>query len=419
MLVRDPVWGDIALPDYMPRLLDTLQMQRLRRVRQLGLAYLVYPGAQHSRFEHSLGTAHAAGLILGAIGRAADPWAEAVRIAALLHDIAHAPFGHTFEDERPLFPRHDTLGRMQAALRGEVGQELRALPAGDGALAILRGEAGVPPWARDIVSGPLDADLLDYLRRDAYMTGIRQQYDDRVLQTLELLDGHLGVRLERHGRLRPDARSEILQLFRMRYLLTERVYLHHTKIAAGAMLAKAVELAVEQGLEAQSLLALVDDALLALLSGGGYGEEAGQLANAILRRQIYKRFVVVDRRAVGQERLEELRGRLAPPRALRSAEEEIARALGAEPADVVISCPPPPEFREMRVASALPDGVFPLDDPAVGDAEAGLLAERYRDLWSLDVFVAPHLRAKDPQAAADVLGLDIAPRGARACRDTL
>ena len=69
MLVRDPVWGDIELPDWTRSLLDTREMQRLRRVRQLGLAYLVYPGAQHSRFEHSLGTAHAARLILTAIGR--------------------------------------------------------------------------------------------------------------------------------------------------------------------------------------------------------------------------------------------------------------------------------------------------------------------------------------------------------------
>ncbi len=400
MLVRDPVWGDIVLPDALKSLLDAPEMQRLRRVRQLGLAYLVYPGAQHSRFEHSLGTAHAAGLILSAIDRLQDPWAGPVLVAALLHDIAHAPFGHTFEDERPLFPRHDTRERMRAALRGEIGHCLQSLPDGAEAVAVLLGDHGVPQWARDVVSGPVDADLLDYLRRDAYMTGIRQQYDDRVLQTFEVLDGRLGVRLERHGRLRPDARSEILQLFRMRYLLTERVYLHHTKIAAGAMLAKAVELASESGLAATSLLQMGDDALLDLLAKGDYGEEVKDLAAAVARRQIAKRALVLDRRQVGQQRLEELCLQLEQPGARRAAEAEIARASGGRPAQVVISCPPPPEFREMQVPTALPEGVYPLDRPPGGDVEVDLLEERYRDLWTIAVFAQGSLLPKAADAAA-------------------
>ena len=407
MLVRDPVWGDIDLPDDLESLLDTPEMQRLRRVRQLGLAYLVYPGAQHSRFEHSLGTAHAADLILASIGRDKDPWAGPVRIAALLHDIAHAPFGHTFEDERPLLPRHDTPARMREALGGEIGWRLRALPAGEKALAVLFGDVGVPLWAHDVVSGPLDADLLDYLRRDAYMTGIRQQYDDRVLRTLEVLDGRLGVRLERHGRLRPDARSEILQLFRMRYLLTERVYLHHTKIAAGAMLAKAIELASEAGLRPSSLLRLGDDALLDLLAKGDYGEDAGSLASAVASRRLQKRALVLDRRQVGQDRLEELRSQLEQPGSRRAVEAEIAAACGGQPWQVVISCPPPPEFREMRVPTALPEGIFPLDGPPGGDAEVQLLAERYRDLWTIAVFAEESHLAAAAEAAAGVFGVAV------------
>ncbi len=400
MLVRDPVWGDIELPDAVKALLDTRGMQRLRRVRQLGLAYLVYPGAQHSRFEHSLGTAHAAGLIMAAIGRARDPWADAVQIAALLHDIAHAPFGHTFEDERPLLPRHDTQERMESALAGEIGASLHGMQAGPEALSVLLGGSGVPQWAHDVVSGPLDADLLDYLRRDAYMTGIRQQYDDRVLQTLELLDGRLGVRLERHGRLRPDARSEILQLFRMRYLLTERVYLHHTKIAAGAMLAKAVELAVEAGLEPSSLFRLGDDALLDLLAQGDYGEEVRELADSVACRRLAKRALVFDRRQVGQRRLEELYLRFERPGARREAEAAIAQAARGRSAQVVISCPPPPEFREMEVPTALPEGIFALDRPPGGDAEVDILAERYRDLWTIAVFAQEELLPQAATAAA-------------------
>ncbi|MDA8345849.1 MAG: HD domain-containing protein [Thermaerobacter sp.] len=387
MLVRDPVWGDIAMPDWATSLLDSPEMQRLRRVRQLGLAYLVYPGAQHSRFEHSLGAAHTAGLMLSAIGRSQDDWADGVVAAALLHDIAHAPFGHTFEDERPLLPRHDTPQRMLRALSGQVGEELDALACGAQARSLLTGDLAAPTWARDIVAGSIDADLLDYLRRDAYFTGVRQTYDERVLQSLALLDGRLGVQLERHGRVRLDARSEVLQLFRMRYILTERVYLHHAKIAAGAMLAKAVELAALAGLEAQTIYALSDDALLSLLADGSWGPDAAALGERIAHRRLYKRALVAGRREIGEQRLSALHKQLAPAAMRREAEGEIARSAGLLPRDVVISCPPAPEFREMRVPTRLPEGIFPLDAPPGGDAETTLLWDRYRDLWQVSVFV--------------------------------
>ncbi len=396
MLIRDPVWGDIALPAWSAALLDTPEMQRLRRVRQLGLAYLVYPGAQHSRFEHSLGAAHAAGMMLEAVGRSRDEWADAVIAAALLHDIAHAPFGHTFEDERPILPRHDTVERMARALRGTVGEELAKLGCGDRAQAILTGVQDVPAWARDIVAGSVDADLLDYLRRDAYFTGVRQSYDERVLQSLALLDGRLGVQLARHGRIRLDARSEVLQLFRMRYILTERVYLHHTKIAAGAMLAKSVELAALQGLKPATLYVLSDDALLARLSGGGFGEDAMHLAQGVAQRRLLKRAFVAGRREIGEGRLAALYAQLSPADARRAAESEIARAAGLAARDVAISCPPAPEFREMRVPTSLPEGIYPLDAPPGGDAETALLRDRYRDLWQIGVFA--------PGAAAQVAG---------------
>ncbi len=405
MLIRDPVWGDIALPDTCAALLDTPEMQRLRRVRQLGLAYLVYPGAQHSRFEHSLGAAHAARLMLSAVGRSDDEWAETVQVAALLHDIAHAPFGHTFEDERPLLPRHDTPQRMARALSGALGEALGRLPFGDSVRALLTDAPDVPSWARDIVAGSVDADLLDYLRRDAYFTGVRQAYDERVLQSLSLLDGRLGVQLERHGRLRLDARSEVLQLFRMRYILTERVYLHHTKIAAGAMLAKAVELAALEGLAPHELYALTDDVLLSHLGSGRFGEDAAHLARAIANRQLYRRALVAGRREIGEQHLSDLYERLAPPAARREAEAEIARGAGLSPRDVTIACPSAPEFREMRVPTRLPEGIFPLDAPPGGDAETELLRDRYRDLWQVGVFAPSDGVERASKVARRLLGI--------------
>ena len=123
-ILRDPVHGDVPLTHEEMRVLDTVEMQRLRHVRQLGAAYLVYPGAQHSRFEHSVGTAHLAGRIAEAVNQLRDRQSGAqldgyddhalrvVRLAALVHDATHLPFGHNIEDQTGLLPRHDVPERF-------------------------------------------------------------------------------------------------------------------------------------------------------------------------------------------------------------------------------------------------------------------------------------------------------------------
>ncbi|MGE5673401.1 MAG: HD domain-containing protein, partial [Mycobacterium leprae] len=223
------------------RVLDTREMQRMRHIKQLGTTNLVYPGCVHTRFDHSLGalaTAHRMMESLRLAGFRLDKAdAELVRLAILIHDVTHIPYGHTFEDERQIFPRHDAGPRLDhflgpATELGRLLAELGVLPAVRG---ILTGHPPIP-WMGDIVSSTVDADLLDYLRRDAFFSGLRLDYDDRVLSYFELDDGHLLVNMVKHGLDRPAARTEILHLLRMRYMLTERVYLHHAKIAAGAMI---------------------------------------------------------------------------------------------------------------------------------------------------------------------------------------
>ena len=126
-VVRDPVHGDIGLTREELAILDTPEMQRLRGVRQLGTAYLVYPGAQHSRFEHSLGTMHLVQAMTDAINRnralapgeligIADDELRILRAAALVHDLTHIPFGHGIEDASGILARHDSAPRYAAAL---------------------------------------------------------------------------------------------------------------------------------------------------------------------------------------------------------------------------------------------------------------------------------------------------------------
>ncbi|NIM40100.1 MAG: hypothetical protein GTO74_02625, partial [Hydrogenophaga sp.] len=172
---------------------------------------------------------------------------------ALVHDVTHIPFGHTFEDERRLLERHDRSPARYQMLVGdsELGKRLQGSKAGRLALEVLRPGAELAPERRyvaEVVSGTICADLLDYLKRDNYFCGLSHEFDERLFHYFRVEDGRLALDLHRGGLLRRDALSEITNLLRIRYVLSERVYYHHAKIAAGVMVSKAVERALHAGL---------------------------------------------------------------------------------------------------------------------------------------------------------------------------
>src|ERR1051325_4591396 len=167
-LIRDAVHGDIEMESLEVELMDTPEFQRLRGIKQLGTAYLVFPSAVHTRFEHSLGTSWMAHRILQSVRRnytVSDDDARLIRVAALLHDITHIPFGHTLEDERRVLPRHyKDDERVDHFLRqSSVGRILKREGIQDQVIGVI---CGSDNYASDIVGGAISADLLDYLRRD-------------------------------------------------------------------------------------------------------------------------------------------------------------------------------------------------------------------------------------------------------------
>src|SRR5688572_18140378 len=254
-LVRDAVHGDIRLGPLEIELIDTPEFQRLRGIKQLGTAYLVFPSALHTRFEHSLGTSWMARRLTEAVQRnhAVHPdEAQLIRVAGLLHDITHIPFGHTLEDERRVLPRHDKdVDRVRYFLeQGSVG---RILEREGIQRAVIEALTGGHSLVSDIAGGPISADLLDYLRRDTYFCGLSQYYDARIFESFVVENGRLVMNLEKRGVLRRDALSELVNLLRIRYTLSERVYYHHTKIASGAMICKAVEQALQNGLRPEEI----------------------------------------------------------------------------------------------------------------------------------------------------------------------
>ena len=387
MIVRDPVHGDLEFTEAERRILDTQQFQRLRGVRQTGTAYLVYPGCHHTRFEHSLGTSAVARRIMASLRRTGfsitDQEESAVALAALVHDISHLPFGHTFEDERKLFPRHDTSERLLYFLStGEIGEVIEASGLGHDVISLLTNPNYATPWMRQIISSTIDADLLDYLRRDAYFAGLRQDYDDRIFSTFVIEDDRLTV-----DTTKMSTRTEILHLLRLRYFLTERIYYHHAKIASGAMIAKAVELAVQGGLTEKHLYGFTDDALLRDLLVTG-DQRITRLIKNLNRRRLLKRAYTLTTAQVGRRGRDDLIAMYNRSiDARQNVENQVADAVVLDPDQVILYCPDISSIKEASVLVRTPDGVRRLNEPRENPPfDVKAVEDQYERLWRLYVF---------------------------------
>lgn len=318
-IIRDPVHGDIPLTREELQVLDTAEMQRLRNVRQLGATHLIYPGAQHSRFEHSIGTAHLATRMVEAVNNVRDSQSDGrldgydahglriIRLAALVHDATHLPFGHNIEDQTGLLPRHDTPARFEKMFSADtdLGRALRKTGAHEDVLSILAPDlvsdhASAPPHWRGLVSGTIDADMLDYLARDAMFTGLKLEYDPRIFNVFRVdrRSQELFVDLGRKGYLKEAVLSEVVRCLEARFYFSERVYYHHAKIAAGSLVAKAVEIVLlEKAVTFEQLQSATDSSLFELMAGADIKDSRRrELLNMYLsawsRRKLPKRAAV-------------------------------------------------------------------------------------------------------------------------------
>jgi len=251
-IIRDPLLGYVHLTENEIKLLDTPVFQRLRRIKQLANTDLVYPGAVHTRFEHSLGvleTAYRIAERIPSIRNNLDKIKQ-IRYAALLHDIGHGPYSHVFEDivariTRDSKFKHELISReilqVDDDIRSIVGSDI------DGVLDLLtstqknRVEYG-------IISGPLDADKLDYLRRDSYHAGVAYGVFDatRVLYTLKEIKRKILGSEESYLGVDMKGREAVIGMLLAYYYMHETVYGHKTRRIADTMLVRSVELAVKE-----------------------------------------------------------------------------------------------------------------------------------------------------------------------------
>ncbi len=237
-IINDPVFGFINIPNEF--IYDVLQhpyVQRLNRIRQLGLSYVVYPGAQHSRFLHSIGAMHLMSDAIASLrqkGVEITPEeADGAMVAILLHDIGHAPFSHVMEHTLIEGITHEEVSlRMMEQINQEMAGAL------DVAIAIFKNEYP-KHFLHQLISSQLDMDRMDYLCRDSFFTGVTEGSvaSARLIKMLNVVDDHLVIEVK--GIYSAE------KFLVARRLMYWQVYLHKTSVAAEQMLIKILARAKE------------------------------------------------------------------------------------------------------------------------------------------------------------------------------
>jgi uncharacterized protein len=245
-IFNDPVYGFVTVPtDLTFRLIEHPYFQRLRRIRQLGLTNLVYPGALHTRFHHAMGAMH---LMVEAISEIrskgtsiTDEEAEAAYIAILLHDIGHGPFSHALETSIVHNVTHEDISGLLMDRLNEVFEGKLAL-----AIKIFRNKYH-KKFLHQLVSSQLDMDRLDYLRRDSFFTGVSEGIvsSDRIVKMLDVVDDELVVE--------DKGIYSIEKFIIARRLMYWQVYLHKTVLSAEHLLVNILKRAKELAMNDESL----------------------------------------------------------------------------------------------------------------------------------------------------------------------
>ena len=337
-VIKDAVHGNIRINNVELKVIDTPEMQKLRGIKQMAVAYLVYPGANHTRFEHSLGTMHITGEICNNLSVGEDE-TKTLRMAALLHDVGHTAFSH--ETDGILLRRkkgsHERRG-VEIVLKGrsreileENGYDVKAV------CSVIEGGKG------GIIDFDLGSDRMDYLLRDSHYTGVAYGVidSDRLVHTIKLRRGKAVV--DWSG---IEAAESLLIA---RFLMFSSVYYHHTVRIASAMLERAIEFALEDGgVSVDEILECTDAELGLLLERN---KRSCDLMRRLRERKLYKRAFELEFHKLSEEGKEIFRDYWK----MREVEEEIRRRSGVEEAMLECRQGYDEKFTESRV-SVVKDG---------------------------------------------------------------
>ena len=273
MIIKDELYGTIEFDDLEKKIIDTPDFQRLRRIKQMSFTNLVYPGANHTRFEHSLGAAHLASVISGRLGLDKEA-GKKVRLFALLHDIGHTAFSHEGEDvlERYI-GNHEKVG-AEKIRKGQIADVLGENYRPDEILSLANAREG------QIIESDIGADRMDYLNRDARNTGVAYGVIDidRIVHKLQIDEKGLMVS---EGGL--EAAESLLV---GRFMMFSTVYLHRTVRIATSMLYRAISHSIEDGTARPAdFTEIGDEEALALMKRS---ELARPFVEGLVNRKLYK-----------------------------------------------------------------------------------------------------------------------------------
>ena len=384
-IIRDPVHGYVEVEDYALDLLDSPALQRLRYVRQLGFSYLVYPGANHTRFEHSLGTMYLADVACRKF-MLSNEERILVTVSALLHDIGHGPFSHASEPimEEYLNRSHDDISEIIHEQTGDILKRHGIDP--DEVCALVKGDH---PLA-GIIHGDLDVDRMDYLLRDAYYTGAPYGTIDAQRLIRNMIRTDEGFVLDENG---INAAESLLIA---RTLMRPTVYYHHVSRIGESMF----HLAVQEYLDHDSgdvkkFLAMDDVECIQVLKSA-QNEISRSMMHRIFRRKLYKRALYVGTDQVNTVSFSNGVS-LKKSRALATS---IAESVGAAPHTVLVDIPPFPHdmFMGVRVKSRHAIVSFEEISPRIRT-----LNETRHEQWRLGVYTVPEQREEVADAAAEIL----------------
>lgn len=369
--IRDSVYGDIRLNENEVKIMDHPQFQRLRRIKQLGLISLIYPGANHTRFEHSIGTMHIASKLADKLDLEEDD-KNLVRISALLHDIGHGPFSHVSEGVLS-FP-HEELTKYvisKTPIRDVIEENYTISKI----VEIINGEGKFGP----IVSGELDADRMDYLLRDSHYTGVAYGIIDyeRIISNLNL-DKQLSLDIKGVQ----AAEGALVS----RYFMYPSVYQHHTTRIVNSMFRRGLKKLINKDIINENDMYKYDDTdLIGIFRNSeGYPRE---IMKRLDSRNIFKRVKTIRLdNFKTPEKLYKIK-----EKELRKAEEEIAIDYDINKDYVILNIAEYPTFDEMKTQVSVDGKLYPLTE--ISNIIAALSKARF-NIPDISLYVPEEEKAK-------------------------
>lgn len=341
LLIRDSVHGTLSLNEFEVNVLDTPQVQRLRGIKQLGFISLIYPGANHSRFEHSIGTMFLASKLANHL-KLDEYETNLVRISALLHDIGHSPFSHV--SEAVLDVKHEEL-TAELIRNSELNDILSKEFDIEDIIGVINGNSPLGP----IISGDLDVDRMDYLTRDSHYTGVAYGIIDieRIITNMKL-DGELFLDIKGVQ----AAESALVA----RYQMYPIVYQHHTTRIINSMFRRCLKKIGEEQIIDFSNIYNYDDSDIINICRNQEGF-IKDIMTRIDRRNLLKSvFSLPLKEFKRPHEIFKIKSK-----ALAKCEKEISEDLKIDPNYVMLNISEYPKFGEMETKISIENKEFPLN----------------------------------------------------------